>query len=76
MEDILFSNEMMREYYGIKMPKIRVRSSKPGTKGSYNQGRDVQKARNHTHIFKQYQNTRGKTVEYCTISRCKELHIK
>lgn len=57
------------------MPKIRVRSSKPGTKGSYSQGRDIQKARNHSHIFKTALNTRGRTVEFCVSPGCKELHL-
>jgi len=57
------------------MPKIRVRSSKPGARGSYNQGRDTQKSRNHAHIFDEVQNTRGRTVKYCTVSGCKELSL-
>lgn len=57
------------------MPKIRVRSSKPGTKGAYNQGRKLGKARNHTHSFVQVFRS-NKIFEVCSIPGCKELHIK
>jgi len=57
------------------MPKIRVRSSKPNTGGSYNQGRKLGKARNHEHKFKTIEKI-NKTIEICTVPTCKEKHIK
>lgn len=54
------------------MPKIRVRSSKPNTGGSYNQGRKLGKARNHTHQFKEVEKIKH-TVEVCKIPTCREI---
>jgi len=56
------------------MPKIRVRSSKPNHAGGYNQGRKMEKARNHQHKFKRFTKLNRREMERCTIPRCKELH--
>lgn len=57
------------------MPKIRVRSGKPGAKGSYNQGRKLGKAKNHTHQFKVVEKP-NKTIEVCSVPTCKALHLR
>ena len=57
------------------MPKIRVRSSKPNHPGGYNQGRKLEKARNHTHKFTIKKKLNGNSLQYCIIPKCKEHNL-
>ena len=57
------------------MPKIRVRSSKPNTGGSYNQGRKLGKARNHTHVFIEIEKP-NKIITICSVPTCKSLTVR
>ena len=57
------------------MPKIRVRSAKGNTKGSYNQGKKLGKAKNHTHIFKEIEKP-NRIITICSIPNCKSLTVR
>jgi len=56
------------------MPKIRVRSAKGNTKGGYNQGRKLGKARNHTHQFVTIEKP-NRIIEVCSVPTCKALSV-
>ena len=56
------------------MPKIRVRSAKPNTGGSYNQGRKLGKERNHSHQLKTVEKL-NKVYEICTVPTCKKHQL-
>ncbi len=57
------------------MPKIRVRSSKPNTGGGYNQGRKLEKQRNHTHVFTEIKKP-NRVITICSIPKCKKLTVE
>lgn len=57
------------------MPKIRVKSAKPNTKGSYNQGRKLGKERNHTHQFIEIERP-NRIIKICSVPTCKKLTVR
>ena len=66
-----------QELVGVrnKMPKIRIRSSKPNHAGGYSQGRKLEKERNHTHQNKTVTKLNGQPVIICTTPKCKQRSL-
>ena len=73
----MFVSLVWQELVGVreKMPKIRVRSSKPNHAGGYSQGRKLEKERNHTHQNKTITKLNGQSVIVCTTPKCKQRSL-